>query len=84
MVDTKQRGLSKAKITVLEGLDGKVSFEYKGKKLQFKKFSEVVYMGEEVSSKEIDRFLNKHRKIRKSWKNHPWSRGVKTKPVINF
>ena len=84
LIDAKQRGLSKAKITVLEGLDGKVSFEYKDKKLQFKKFSEVVYMGKEVSSKEIDRFLNKHEKIKKSRKNHPWSRGIKTKPVINF
>ena len=84
LIDTKQRGLCGARITVLEGLDGKISFEYKGKELKFRKFSEIVCVGEEVNSKEIDRFLKSHKSIKKLSKNHPWARGIKIKPVSNL
>ena len=83
-IDTKQRGLCGARITVLEELDGKISFEYKGKELKFRKFSEVVSIGEEVNSKEIDRFLKSHKSTKKPSKNHPWARRIKTKPITNF
>jgi len=83
VVNKNSKGLYKAKITVLESLTGEVSFEYKKKKLELKKLSEVTCMGAEVNSKEIDRFLEKHER-RKPPKNHPWVRGKKTKPIMNF
>ena len=82
VVNKGSKGLYKAKITVLESLTGEVSFEYKKKKLELKKLSEVTCMGEEVNSKEIDRFLKKHEDKKKS--SSPWCRGQKKKPTINF
>ena len=84
LVDKDSKGLFMAKVTVLEGLDGKISFEYKNKKILLKKLSEITVEGAEVNSKEIDRFL-KHRKTRKklAW-NHPFSRGYKIKPTMPF
>ena len=82
VVNKASKGLYKAKITVLESLEGEVSFEYKKKKLELKKLSEVTCEGAEVNSKEIDRFLKKHEDKKKS--SSPWVRGQKKKPTINF
>ena len=84
VVNTASKGLYKAKITVLEKMNGEISFEYKNKKLHLKKLSEVLCTGKEVNSKEIDRFLKEHKNKKKPSTNHPWARGEKKKPTINF
>ena len=84
VVNKASKGLYRAKITVLESLNGEISFEYKNKKLELKKFSEITCAGAEVSPKEIDRFLKEYKDQKKASKNSPWSRGVKKKPAINF
>lgn len=61
-----------AKVTIIETLDGQVHIEYKGKDLPFNVFSEQEFMGAEVDSKEIDRFLKKKHQYGVSPHNHPW------------
>lgn len=67
------RSLRYANVTVLEGLDGTISIEHKGRKIAFKEYYKQKYVGEEVNSKEIERFL-KGKKVRVVPPNHPWRR----------
>jgi hypothetical protein len=61
-----------AYVTVLEGLNGQIFIEHKGEFVPFKIFSQQECMGEEINSKEINRFLDKIVKNKKSPHNHPW------------
>jgi len=82
VINKESRGLSGEKITVLESLDGKISFEYKNKKILLNKLSEVICEGKEVNSKEIDRFLKQRKTNRKPAWNHPMVRGRRIKPTF--
>lgn len=64
-------GVKNASVTVFEKPEGKIEIEYKERKLKFKKLCEQEYVGQEVPSKEIDRFLRGPSE-RKVSKNHPW------------
>jgi hypothetical protein len=46
-----------ARITITEKLDGTVCAEYENKPIEFKPFAQQSYVGQEVDSKNIDRFL---------------------------
>ena len=61
-------------VTILEGLQGEITIEHRGKPLPFRKFIEQEFTGEIVSSKEIDRFLSKKTMRRKVSHNHPWKK----------
>lgn len=62
-----------AQVTIVENRNGKISMEYKGKSLRFREYRKQEYKGEEVSSKEIDRFLKKVVQERKRVAHdHPW------------
>jgi len=65
------RSLIKARVTVLETLEGEISIEYKGKSLQFKEFAKQIFNGKEINSKEIEKFM-KEVKERKVLSTHPW------------
>jgi hypothetical protein len=67
------RGLRHAYVTVLEKADGTICLEYQGRKIRFKEYYKQDVVGEEVNSKEIERFL-KEKKPRTVSKNHPWKR----------
>ena len=69
--ESPTKSLCRAQVTVLEGLDGKISIEYQGKLLPYKIFSRQEFKGEIISSKEIDRFLKDtiHKKVPNT---HPW------------
>jgi transposase len=65
------------KIAIFEGVDGKLTMEYKGRELSFKEYGKQEYYGEEVDSKEIDRFL-RGAKERIVPDNHPWKKQERT------
>jgi hypothetical protein len=65
------RGLLRAQVTVLEKLDGTISIEFKGKKIGFRMWYEQDFVGKEVDSKEIERFLKGRRQSNVPL-NHPW------------
>lgn len=71
ILENPSKTLQRAQVTILESLDGKISIEYKGKKLPFKIYSEQEFLGGIVNSKEIDRFLQEPTK-RKVSNQHPW------------
>ncbi len=66
--------LRRAKVMVIECLGGEIYIEYKGKYLPFKIHSQQEFNGNEVNSKEMDRFLKK-KKNRKVPSHHPWKSG---------
>lgn len=69
----QSRELIGAEISVIKTLNKELFLEYKGKSLVFKKFKDQIASGQEVSSKEIDRFLNtKLCRPRPTW-CHKWS-----------
>jgi hypothetical protein len=72
-IDTNMRSKSliRARVTVLEGADGRISIEYNGHPLSFKEYAKQQSNGEEVNSKEIDRFL-REKKMHKISFYHPW------------
>lgn len=63
--------MRKAQVLVLKGLDGSISIEYKGKAVPFKEYGKQEYVGKEISSKEIERFLREPKK-REVPAYHPW------------
>ena len=68
------------KIAIFEGKEGKLTMEYKGRELSFKEYNKQKYHGEEVDSKQIDRFL-KGVKERIVPYDHPW-KGHKKAPYM--
>ena len=70
--DKPSRVLRGATIMVLERLGGKIILEYQGKHLPYKLFGEQETNGKEVTSKEIDRFLNHVSTYKKVSNSHPW------------
>jgi hypothetical protein len=68
------RELIGAQVSVIKTMNDGLLLEYKGKALTFKKYAEQIANGQEVSSKEIDRFLKaKPRKVAKPMWNHKWN-----------
>lgn len=67
------RGLCGARVTVLKNLDGTITIEHNGRRVSFREYHSQVYVGKEVNSKEIDRFL-KEKQTRSVPANHPWKR----------
>jgi transposase len=63
--------LAKMKVTVIKKLDGHVSFELKGKRLEVKKYNEQVPAPMELSRKDLDHHFRR-RGIHKVPKDHPW------------
>jgi transposase len=72
------KSLKGAAITVFKRLNGSIFIEYKGKSISFRKYCEQLYVGEEVNSKEFDRFLNKKERKPVS-DDHPYKRIFKYK-----
>lgn len=68
------QNLAGSRVAVKEKLDGTIVVEYKGKSIPFRIFSQQDYVGKEVTTKEINRFL-KGRQPRKVSPNHPWVHG---------
>ena len=69
--ETPSKSLCKAQVTIIEGYDGTIVMEYKGRLLPFKEYGKQEYQGKEVDSKEIDRFL-RGTKTRIVPDTHPW------------
>lgn len=65
--------LRKAKVTIMQGIDGEVYIEYKGKNLPFKILSRQEISGKVVDLKEIDTFF-KEKKARKAPYDHQWNK----------
>ena len=65
------RGLRGAYISVLEGIQGDITIEYRGKAVPFARYSQQEFTGEIVDSKEVDNFM-KPKKERKPDADHPW------------
>lgn len=63
-----------AQVSVIKKLDGSIRLKYKGREIHFREYYKQVYVGLEVDSKEIDRFL-KRRLPRVVPSNHPWKNG---------
>jgi hypothetical protein len=63
--------LRRAKVTVIETLEGRIYLVHKGRYLPFKIHFQQQCKGNEVNAKEIDRFLKIHKK-RIVTNNHPW------------
>jgi hypothetical protein len=70
-LEKPSRNLQRAKVTIIEELNGEIHLVYKKKFLPFKIYSQQQCKGVEVNSKEIDRFL-KVRAKRHVSDNHPW------------
>lgn len=68
------RRLQYASVTVLEKLDGTINIEHNGRKIHFTEYYKQERVGEEINSKEIDRFLRGPRE-RIVPRNHPWKGG---------
>ena len=65
--------LRKAKVTLLEDLNGKIRVLYKGKELKYKIYGEEEFQGKIVMSKEIDLALNwAIKRPHKPSMRHPW------------
>jgi transposase len=73
IVEKPSWNLRGAKVTVVRNLKGQIYIEYKNKELPFRIFSQQEFKGEEINSKEIDRFLNES-KTRKVLYRHPWKK----------
>ena len=67
------RGLQCACVTVLEKFDGTISIEHKGRKIAFREYYKQECVGQEMGSKEIERFL-KGKKPRVVPSEHPWKK----------
>ena len=70
--------LRKAKVTVCLDAMGKVSILYKGKELAYSIFKKQAKQAEVMSSKDLDRKVNKIRKGHKPAPDHPWRSGYST------
>lgn len=69
-----------AKVTIIKQLDGRLTFEYKGKPLRVKKYAEQVCVGKELSSKELENYFRTNRR-RKVANYHPWVQVNRGKPI---
>lgn len=85
-------GLVGAYVTIIKTIDNQIVFEYRGQELLFRKYAEQIANGKELSSKEIDAFMEEERTEKRprkpSW-NHPWkggggSRGRRKTPNLSF
>jgi transposase len=76
--EDRLKSLRGAAITVLKKLNGDIFVEHKGKPVSFRKYCEQIFIGNEVNSKEIDRFLNKKERKPVS-PNHPYKRSYNYK-----
>ena len=70
--------LRKAKVTVCLDSKGKVGILYKGKELAYSIFKKQAKQAEVMSSKDLDRKVNKIRKGHKPAPDHPWRSGYST------
>jgi transposase len=76
MTERTSRELMGAQVSIIKTIDGALFLEYKGKSLAFKKYSEQVANGEEVTSKEIEKYLKKQIGVKISKKparHHKWN-----------
>ena len=71
VLDKPSWSLRGAKVTVIKSLEGRIYIGYKNKYLPFKIHSYQEFRGEEINSKEIDRFLKDAKERRVDYK-HPW------------
>jgi hypothetical protein len=76
ILEKPSKHLCGAQVTVIKKLGGEISIEYKGKQLPFQIYGEQEYVGKEINSKEIERFL-KERETRKIPQNHPWKQKMR-------
>lgn len=76
ITDRNKRRLAKAKVTVIENFNGKITIEYKGEELVYTEYSKQPYSGEVCDSKRLNDLLNfwKDKKSYKPAKDHPWRR----------
>ena len=70
--------LRKAKVTVCLKADSEVAILYKGKELAYTIFKKQAKQSEVLSSKDIDRKVDKVRKQYKPAADHPWRTGFST------
>lgn len=75
--------LRKAKVVVIEGLDGCIRIEYKGKELRYSRYNELEHEPVEVGAKEINSYMDRwlKRKKPKAWNRHPWRPQKRTTDV---
>ncbi len=73
--DRPTYALRKAKVTVCLDADGKVAILYKGKELAYTIFKKQAKQSEILSSKDLDRKVDKVRKQYKPAADHPWRTG---------
>lgn len=77
--------MRKAKVEVMESMDGKVTIEYKGKHLKAVPYHEVQARAEIVSAKELSDVFREKKRYRPN-RSHPWKRGPRgfsRKPVAS-
>lgn len=70
--------MRKAKVTVCLNADGKIIILYKGKELAYKIFKKQAKQSEVLSSKDVDRKVDKVRKQHRPAPDHPWRKGFAT------
>jgi len=70
--------LRKAKVTVCLSADDNVVILYKGKELAYTIFKKQAKQSEVLSSKDVDRKVDKVRKQYKPAADHPWRTGFST------
>ena len=68
--------LRKAKVTVCLDADDKIAILYKNKELAYTIFKKQAKQSEVVSSKDVDRKVDKVRIQHKPAPDHPWRKGV--------
>ncbi len=68
---TSSTTLRGAEVQVLEKLDGSILITHKGKQLPFQKYGAQTSNGEEITAKEIERFLKEKKRQKPSY-THPW------------
>jgi transposase len=76
--DRPTYALRKTKVTVCLNPDGKVTILYKGKELAYKIFKTQTKQSQILSSKDVDRKVDKVRKQHKPAPDHPWRKGFAT------
>jgi len=70
--------LRKAKVTICLDADGTVTILYKNKELAYSIFKKQAKQAEVLSSKDVDRKVDKVRKQHKPAPDHPWRKGFST------
>jgi hypothetical protein len=67
--------LRKAKVTVCQNAEGKISILYKDKELAYSIFKKQARQSQVLSSKDVNRKVEKVRKKHKPAPDHPWRKG---------